>query len=223
MKRAALGTGQRILDAAERLFAERGFAATSLRAITAAAQVNLAAVNYHFRSKEALLEAVFARRLEPLNRQRLEILDRAQARAGRRSPPLEEIIEAFLGPALRLRRDLAHSGTSFQRLMGRIYAEPGEHMQVILGAQFAEVVERFRPAFKRALPHLPPADLYWRIHFMIGAMAHTMAGTHILGLFAGDRCDPSDVEGTIRRLVAFLAAGLRAPARAARRPRSRKA
>ena len=216
------GTKERMLDAAERLFAERGFAATSLRAITAAAGVNLAAVNYHFHSKEALLAAVFARRLGPLNRQRLELLAQARSRAGRRSPPLEEILEAFLAPAFRLHGDLAPAGPGFPSLMGRIYAEPGEHIRVILREQFGEIAARFTEALKEALPKLPPAELYWRIHFMIGAMAHTLAGSRALGLVAGGRCDPPDVEGTIRRLVVFLAAGLRAPAaRRTRRSRTR--
>jgi len=220
MNQAEPDTKTRLLDAAETLFAERGFAATSLRAITAAAQVNLAAVNYHFRSKQALLEAVFARRLGPINRRRLELLASAQARAGRRAPPLEEILEAFIGPAFRLRAELAGSGTSFQRLMGRLFSEPGEHVQAILKPQFAEVAAGFLPALERALPRLPGAELAARIHFMVGAMAHTLAGTHVMQLFVGDRCDPSDAEGTIRRLVSFLAAGLRAPLPSRRRPRS---
>jgi AcrR family transcriptional regulator len=222
MKRTGADTPQRILDAAERLFARGGFAATSLRAITAEAGVNLAAVNYHFRSKEALIEAVFARRLEPVNRQRFQMLEAAQARTGRRSPPLEAILEALAAPALRLRGEMTDGGVSFQRLMGRIFLEPGEHAEAILQQQLGEVAARFRAAFEKALPQLPPADLYWRIHFLVGAMAHTLAGTHILPHFVGDRCDPADVEGTIRRLVAFLAAGLRAPVRAAGRKRSRK-
>lgn len=214
-------TKTRILDAAERLFAERGFAATSLRAITAEAGVNLAAVNYHFHSKEALLHAVFARRLGPLSQRRLQMLDEAETRVGRRPPPLEHILEAFAAPTLRLRAELAQSGASFQRLMGRLVSEPGEHVQTIFRDQFAETSVRFQAALAKALPKLPPVDLLWRIHFTIGAMAFTMAGTHILKVLAGDRCDPSDVEGTIRRLVTFLAAGLRAPLTAGRRGRSR--
>lgn len=223
MKQIHPDTKACLLDAAERLFAERGFAATSLRAITAAAGVNLAAVNYHFRSKQALLEAVYARRLGPLNQRRLQMLDEAEARAGRHPPPLEDILDAFAAPTLRLRAELAHSGASFQRLMGRLVSEPGEHVQTIFQDQFVELAARFHAALAKALPKLPPVDLLWRIHFTIGAMAFTMAGTHILKVLAGNRCDPSDVEGTIRRLVTFLAAGLRAPSRASRRLRSRAA
>lgn len=221
-EREIVVTKERILEAAERLFAERGFTATSLRSITAAAGVNLAAVNYHFRSKEALLEAVFTRRLGPLNQKRLELLDACEARAGKRRLPLEGVIEAFFAPALRLGRELAPSGRHFQRLMGRMYAEPGEHVSLILRHQFAAVAVRFTKALRRALPKLPPVELMWRIHFMVGAMAHTLAGVEYLELFSGGLCDPSDVEGTIRRLGAFLTAGLKAPAAARRAARSHK-
>jgi AcrR family transcriptional regulator len=214
-------TKTRLLDAAERLFAERGFAAASLRAITAAAGVNLAAVNYHFRSKQALLEAVFARRLDWINRQRLELLAARQARARRRPPPLEDILEAFVGPAFRLRAELGATASSFQRLMGRLFIEPGENLQRILKEQFGGVAARFLPAFEKALPQLPPAELAARIHFMVGAIAHTLAGTNVMKVFLGDRCDVSDAETTIRRLVAFLAAGLRAPCAGRRARRSR--
>ena len=201
----------RLLDAAERLFAERGFAAASLRAITAQAGVNLAAVNYYFRSKQALLEAVFARRLEWVNRQRLELLAAAEARARRRAPPLEDILEAFVGPAFRLRAELGAGAASFQRLMGRLLVEPGEDVQRMLKEQFAGVAARFHSALEKALPKLPPAELAARIHFMVGAVAHTMAGSNLMRVFFSDRYDLSDAEATIRRLVTFLAAGLRAP------------
>lgn len=213
-------TKTRLLDAAERLFAERGFAATSLRAITAAAGVNLAAVNYHFRSKQALLEAVFARRLDWVNRRRLELLAAAEARA-RRRPPLEEILEAFVAPAFRLRAELGAAAASFQRLMGRLLVEPGESTERMLKEQFGGVADRFLSALKKALPELPPAELAARIQFMIGAMAHTLAGTSLMKLFWGDRSNLSDAEATIRRLVAFLAAGLRAPLAGRRRRRTR--
>src|SRR5216684_352182 len=109
-------TKQRILDSAERLFAENGFDSTSLRTIIADAQVNLAAIHYHLHSKEALLDAVILRRLEPINRRRLEMLDTCEQPAS-----LEAIIEAFLGPAFRVA--LGRDGASFAKLMGRIFTE----------------------------------------------------------------------------------------------------
>src|SRR5258708_20774530 len=111
-------TKDRILDAAERLFATQGFEATSLRAITTQAGVNLAAVNYHFQSKDALLRAVIARRIGPVNRRRLELLDAWEATLTR---DLHSLIEAFLTPAVELKRTNART---FLPLLGRIYTEP---------------------------------------------------------------------------------------------------
>src|SRR5579859_5859845 len=118
---AKIDTKQRILDSAERLFSDHGFEGTSLRTIIADAKVNLAAIHYHYRSKEALLDAVILRRLEPINRQRLELLDACERAAGDKPATLEAVIEAFLAPALRVALD--RDGTSFARLMGRIFTE----------------------------------------------------------------------------------------------------
>ena len=105
-------TAERILDAAEELFADLGFDATSTRAITTRAGVNLAAVNYHYGSKDALIEAVFARRLVPLNRERLELLDRVEARAGAGGPAVESIVEAFVRPPMRKIREVPLKASS---------------------------------------------------------------------------------------------------------------
>ncbi|MEK7408763.1 MAG: TetR family transcriptional regulator [Acidobacteriota bacterium] len=208
---------ERILDAAERLFAEKGFAASSLRMITAAAGVNLAAVNYHFGSKEGLLQAVFARRLGPLNQSRLEMLDACEAASGHGGPALEKILEAFLAPPLRMFRPAA-----LARLMGRIYLEPGETARRILHEQLGRVARRFTIALKWALPELPAAELFWRMHFTVGVMAHTLAGTLPLEVISGGLCDPSDTEGALERMIAFVAAGLRAPAPAKRNRRAQR-
>ncbi|UCF66752.1 MAG: TetR family transcriptional regulator [Acidobacteriota bacterium] len=203
-------TSQRILDVAEQLFAEHGFDATSLRAITKEAGVNLAAVHYHFGSKEALVEQVFARRLGPLNRRRLELLDRAEAEAGG-TPCVETILECFYAPALRTftRPESGHG--HFMRLFGRTFTEPNEQMRNMFVEQFGEVVRRFSAALSRALPHLPAEHLWWRMHFMVGAMAHSLSCPHGLRFLSGGRCDPDNHEEALRQLIAFVRAGLRAP------------
>ena len=108
-----------ILDSAEELFASRGPNATSLRQIIGKAKVNLAAIHYHFGSKESLLEAVLARRLVPLNAERLALLDVYERAAGKRAVPLPKVLEALVGPALRLSRDPGKGGERFMRLLGR--------------------------------------------------------------------------------------------------------
>lgn len=203
-------TRQRLLDAAEHLFATTGIAETSLRAITAEAGANLASVNYHFGSKEALFQAVIARRLGPINEERLRLLTAVEAEGGDGLPSLERIVEAFVRPIVRLRGDPAHGGENFMRLMGRVHAEPGEWTLRALD-EFRESFEIFDAAFGRALPDLPEEERLWRMFFLIGVTAHTTAAGFKLQHFAGDRCDPNNVEATVQRLVAFAAAGFRAP------------
>jgi len=214
-------TKQRILDAAERLFAEHGFAATSLRAITASAGVNLAAVNYHFHSKEDLIRALFTRRLAPLNRRRLELLDSLEKTAGSKPVPLKKLVEIFVGPVLETKRDSAQSG-GLPVLLGRVYAEPGDLAVQIMKEQIGELAVRFTAAFRRTLPELSPADLGWRLHFTIGALAHTLAASKLLEFLSRGACDPTDIEGAKRRLTAFVVAGLRAPLPRPERPSRRK-
>ena len=199
-----------ILDAAELLFAALGPNATSLRKVIAKAKVNLAAIHYHFGSKESLMQAVLSRRLVPLNAERLALLESCERKSGKSPVPLSNVLEALVGPALRLSRDPERGGAVFMRLLGRCVLDPDETIQAMLNQQFHYVLERFTPALQRALPDLPPVDFFWRIHFLVGSMAHTMADSERLRSISGGLCDPDDTEGTIRRLVAFLAGGLKA-------------
>ncbi len=215
---AELDTKTLILDAAEQAFAELGFGSASLRHIIRSAGVNLAAVHYHFGSKEALVEAVFARRIGRLTQERLALLDACEARARGGPPPLEQVLEAFVGPALRLTTAPAQAGKAFVRLFGRTIAEPSEHLQTMLNEQFGTTITRFLAALQRALPALSPAELAWRFQFAVGAMGYLMADPQNLKSISAGLCDPSDTETAIRELVTFLAAGLRAPVARLTRP-----
>lgn len=207
---AKRSTKDRILDAAEALFALNGSSGASLRAITRRAKVNLAAVHYHFGSKDRLLEAVLARRLLPLNAERIRRLETYQKEAGREKVRLENIIEAMVGPALRLSRDENKRGRIFMRLLGRLVLEPDARIQNLLTGQFETVLKKFMPSLTVALPHLSPEDFFWRLHFLVGSMAHTMADSERIRLISGGMCDPDDTEGTVQCLVTFLCGGLRA-------------
>jgi len=203
-------TKTRILDAAERLFVEHGFEATSLRQLTAAAGVNLAAVNYHFGSKEELFQAVLTRRLDPMNQERIELLQKLEREAPGKALSCEKILFAMLIPALRLARDERRGGKNFLRLLGRAYADPAPFIRHFLSQQYAGMIGRYKEAFLRALPQLSRQELTWRLHFVMGALSYTLAGTDALKLFAQVTETDND-ELLLQRLAPFLVAGLKAP------------
>lgn len=206
-------TKTRILDAAEQLFMEHGFEATSLRQLTTAAGVNLAAVNYHFGAKEVLFEAVLTRRLDPMNQERIDLLDRLEREAGGKPLECERVISAMLVPALRVARDERRGGKNFLRLLGRAYADPAPFIRQFLSAQYAGMIARYKEAFLGALPHLTRQELTWRLHFVMGALSYTLAGTDALKLIAQvSPADKDNDELLLQRLAPFLVAGLKAPA-----------
>jgi AcrR family transcriptional regulator len=203
-------TRTRILDAAEELFMQHGFEGTSMRQLTTKAGVNLAAVNYHFGSKDALIEAVFRRRLDPMNAARRAALEALEA-TGRALAP-EAIIRAFVGESLRMIEDTESGGRNFIRLLGRTYTEPSKPIRALIGQLYAPTMERYKAAFERALPQMPREELVWRMHFMFGTLSYTLAATDVVQLIAG--CKPEDRHDAHlleERLTAFLAAGLTAP------------
>jgi len=209
----SVDTKTRILDAAERLFVEHGFEATSLRSLTSAASVNLAAVNYHFGSKEELFQAVLTRRLDPMNQERIELLEKIERESTGRPLSCEKILFAMLIPALKLARDEKRGGKDFLRLVGRAYADPAPFIRHFLSAQYAGMIGRYKEAFSKALPHLSRQELTWRLHFVMGALSYTLAGTDALKLFAQVAVNDKDNdELLLQRLAPFLVAGLKAPA-----------
>jgi len=209
--REHVDTRESLLDAAESLFSEHGIQAASLRAITQRAGANLAAVHYHFGSKEGLVRAVFSRRLKPLNEERLRLLD-ACSLEGDPADGVEQVLDAFLAPVLRMARDKSESMRSFGRLMGRAFSEPSEEVRSMVSEEFAETVRRFVEALGRLLPELSQQELMWRFHFSAGAMAHTVSCGYLLERYSAGLCHASNIDEARAYLVSFLAAGLRGPA-----------
>jgi AcrR family transcriptional regulator len=205
-------TKSRILDVAEQLFMEHGFEATSLRSLTSAAGVNLAAVNYHFGTKEELFQAVLTRRLDPMNQERIDLLAKLERDAAGKPIACERILAAMLVPALKLARDEKRGGKNFLRLLGRAYADPAPFIRHFLSTQYAGMIGRYKEAFQRALPHLPRQELTWRLHFVMGALSYTLAGTDALKVFSHVAVEKDNDELLIQRLAPFLVAGLKAPA-----------
>jgi AcrR family transcriptional regulator len=204
-------TRSRILDAAQALFAVNGFEATSTRAITTTAGVNLAAVNYHFGSKDELVQAVLARHLRPLNAQRVMALDAAEVLAGGAPVKAHFIVEAFFRGSLELAA-ASDQGREFMRLLGRTFTEPSPVVREFLANEYAVVIGRYRTAFCRALPAVPVEEILWRLHFMLGAMSYAVSGTDSLQVLTGVEVDePDAMQRMAPRLMSFLLGGLRAP------------
>lgn len=210
----ARDTKNRILDAAEVLFATQGFFATSLRQITKQAGVNLAAVNYHFQSKELLFEAVLHRKIEPINVRRIAMLDALESGLPDEVPSLESVLKVLLMPVLEASLvgiELGH----FPVLIGRLFTTPGEWAHQVLIRTFGSVLGRITTAIQRSVPHLRQEDLAWGLHFTAGAMSYHLAGGVIASLVGRDTVDPADHSEAVDRMVSYAAAGIRAMAQKA--------
>lgn len=213
-------TQQKILDAAEMLFAEHGFGEVSVRQVVQKAEVNVASIHYHFGSKEALIEAVLSRRLTPLNAERLQLLEGFEGKAAKSGSdvPLEDVLYALIAPAVKMSRK-TDAGKNFIRLIGRMFAEPSESVQAMLKTRFEVLFVRFSQAFRQALPGVKKKDYFWRLHFVLGAMSLTLCDSQRPALWSEGVCKPEDIEEVVGQLVAFCAAGMRADSARKRRIR----
>ena len=199
-------TKDRILGAAEELFAQRGFAGTSLREVTSRADVNIAAVNYHFGSKENLVNEVFRRRMDGMSAQRLAALQLATERY---PGELEPVLAAFVEPALALAQDRHGGGAAFIRVIARAYAEKNDALRKFLSDQYGHVLRDFAKAIASCVPGLGKEALYWRLDFLSGALTYAMADFGLIKRPAGVT-EASHREHAARELIRFAAAGLRA-------------
>jgi AcrR family transcriptional regulator len=211
---------ERILDAAERLFAEKGVAATSLREIGAQARANPGSIYFHWKTKAELVRDVFRRRLEPLDAERLRRLDAAERAHAPDAVPPEDVLAAIVEPMLRIANH--PDGVGFLRLLGRTYNEPDRELVRMLRRDHGATLERFRAALARALPGLPEEQLFVRFHFALGALAYTLGSDASWQLVVGRRRRPGSWEDILRDLMPFLVAGFAAP-RAATAPANRGA
>lgn len=205
-------TREKILDAAERLFARDGFSGATLRDITRAARVNLAAVHYHFGGKEALYRAVFVRRIRPMNLARAAALDLAEAAHGEQPISLRTLLDMLLRPIAELSDTAGTEVHPFVRVMARNLVETPAFMEKVVLAEFGPAVGRFVPHLLRALPHLDQASLLWRARFVIGAANITFGRMQLVERRLRELGTPTDGETILRQLVAFAEAGLLAPA-----------
>jgi AcrR family transcriptional regulator len=191
-------TRGKILNAAESLFGENGYAATSLRHIIGKAGVNLAAIHYHFGSKQDLLDQVILRKAGPLNERRVALLEQFEAEAAPAPAGIEKILEAFIAPAV-----LVEKSPAFVKLMGRVHSEG--LMPEFARRNFQPIIGRFFSAIRRALPDMPMEELTWKAHFALGAMAFTLSIKP--DFYAEISCEPPQI--IAKRLVAFVSSGFR--------------
>lgn len=206
-------TKTRILQATESLFLQRGFDGTSLRAITTEASVNLAAVNYHYGSKEELFTLLLTERLDPLNEERASRLAALSAHGFDRDFRVEQIIATLFLPALSLARDTTRGGPDFLRFIGRAYADPSEFVRTLLAERYAATNLKFKHAFADALPDLPERDLATRLNFILDSVSSTLASEDLRKVIGGLRPNESDDTELLAYLAPFLGAALRSKVR----------
>ena len=228
-------TRERILEVAGALFADRGFRSVSLRRITQDAEVNLASVNYHFGSKEALVLEVLSRVVGPINARRIAMLDAAEAEFGKKPVPVEKILEALFAPVLSVmsvegkeeNREVsspdAASVEFYLKLVGRCMSERQELMPATMMKLFRETIDRFCKAMVKSLPKIDQTDIFWRLHFTAGALLYTLTQPERLTAFSRSKVDVADGEEVLQQLITYTAAGMKADAAAAKKPgRGRK-
>lgn len=200
---------EKILDAAEAVFADLGFDAASLRRIVLDAGVNLATVYYYFGSKEGLFEAIVKRRFEPVHQEQEERLRQLEAAFGGQPIPVEKIVEVMVEIPVRRSAPGSVTDENIKRLLGRIVNDPNPKTQQLLHEQHNKIRQSYAAVFRRSLPELPEEDLQWRLEFIWGALAFILcnpARKRPCGL-----CDPIDPAALVSQMVSFFAAGLRAP------------
>lgn len=213
-------TRENILDIAEELFALHGFDATSIRDITQKAGANLGAINYHFGSKDGLIELVFKRRLIPLNEARLALLDHveANAKAKGETPSLEQVLHAFIEPMVDLQANCGDAATSFSRLLCRSLQETNPEREQMIHFHFKVLIDRIYLTFQRILPQLPEDEIFWNMTMMFGACHQTLDSWS--RFYKNTFARPEGVSPArelsraelIERLVKFSVAGIRAAA-----------
>ncbi len=208
-------TREKLVVAAESLFALHGYKSVSVRAIAAAAGVNWSLLGYYFRGKEGLLFEVYRRHCNALNAERFQLLKATRTEG--QPPQLEKVIEAFVLPALSIAQTQA-GGVSFSRLRAVLAAEDSKLLDQLVTENFDSSSGEFIDAFCECLPELSRDEVLWRFHFMLGTIYYTASGPHRIKTFSEGRCDPANVSENMKHLIPFLAAGFRATARPVGKP-----
>ncbi len=198
-----------ILDAAEELFAIRGFYGVSIRQITTKADVDPALASYHFGKKKDIFDAVMLRRAEILNRERIQTLDDCIRRAKPNPAPLHEIIDAFTHALLNRSNKGGKGWRSYFAIIAQINNHP-ELGGIIMSQYFDPLAKKFLQAIRANMPDANDEDLYWCYHFLSGALTLTFSGTERINKLSDGLCASSDLDAVHERLVPFITAGFKA-------------
>lgn len=199
---------ERILDVSERLFANGSYASVSVRTVTSEASVNLSAVNYYFGSKQGLFQSVYVRRATQMNHERLRLMYEAEeaSKAEGRDVSLKELISAMLTPPIFWLYDEELGLSGYIRFLARAYLEEASDMANVLKEE-VDVFDKFVPFFQKIKPELSEEDIYWRIHFIMGVMHHTVNHLDRISLLSHKACKRETREQTRDRLVDFCCNG----------------
>jgi AcrR family transcriptional regulator len=200
---------QRLLEAAEKLFALRGFDAVSVRDITLQAKANVSAVNYHFGDRESLAELVITRHVEPVLEERLARLENVEKKWSGKQLPLEEVLDALARPLTSVNRKSALGGRAYHELLGRVFSLRPEQYPEALAQKLQLVTGRFLRALGKCLPTVPTEELVWRMHFVTGALIQMLLFEELPHKPSAADASSSGMEATIGRFIRFAAAGLR--------------
>lgn len=202
----SLATKQRILSAAESLFASQGFTHTSTRMITQQAGVNLAAVNYHFGSKKNLIQAVLRNYFEsvmPNLDAKIDQLEKVE------QPEIIDIISCVITPLIAMDKDKPHSASVFIQLLGRGYSDSQGHLRSFILGNYGDTIARLMSLFRRSVSDVSEQELFWRLHFALGSFVFSMASSNALVEIAqADFNQYPDTEAIIERLALFVASGI---------------
>jgi AcrR family transcriptional regulator len=220
---AGAGTRMRLIEAAVECFVERGFDAVSLSEITKAADANIAAVNYHFGSKENLIRESFHLVAEPFNEARLQALEQYEAAIGPKGLTPEGVVRAYLSSTIELTKQATNITRYYNRFAFLLYAVRHPSVSEILADETDRIAERFVDALSRALPGFPRKDIIWRYQLLAGATAHILLDSerlHRVRRLSGDECDTDDPAELIEQTVRFAMGGICA-APLKKRPRRR--
>jgi len=204
-------TREALLDATEELLVRQGVAGTSVRDITAAAKANLGAINYHFGSKDRLVMEVFLRRVRPVDQERIARLDALEKAAGKTRIKLADVLDALIRPLVDDQQNNPKRVTVF-RLIGRGFQEVDPEVRSLMHEELAVLAKRFDAAILRAVPGMPPQELFWRITFLIGALHFGLDTWTDFDerLLPNPDIQPArlDRETFIQSIIAFVTAGM---------------